>query len=115
MRKSGRPDLRRVVEGARRHLGSETDDAIDDITDVRQFPCGDAHNSDATLLEPGIAPLIPLRMFAQVVAYSINLNGKLRLGAIEIEHIRANRMLTAKRGFARGTFAEASPEPGFRR
>jgi hypothetical protein len=42
----GQADLRRVVEGARRHLRSETDNAINDVIDPRQVLRGNAHNRD---------------------------------------------------------------------
>jgi hypothetical protein len=43
--------------------------------------------------EPSAAPIIALRSVVHVMTYSINLDREMRVGAVEIEHVRTDRML----------------------
>jgi len=48
------------------------------------------------LPEPSVAPIIALRSVIHVMTYSINLDREMRLGAVEVQHVWTNRMLTTK-------------------
>jgi len=47
-------------------------------------------------LEPGVAAFISLRPIIHVVDYSVDLDAKICFGAIKIEYVWADRMLTAE-------------------
>ena len=67
------------------------------------------HYCYAVFFKPGIATNISLRSIAHVMARTVDLNRETRSRAIEIEHIRADRMLTTEYGLSRRTCTQAIP------
>jgi hypothetical protein len=102
------------VEGAsalkhrRRHANNRVGRLVDLMHQVDR---GDAHHNYAVLLEPGVAALIALRPITHVIAYPVDLNREAGFGAIEVEHVRPNRMLTSKDRPARETCPQSAPQP----
>ena len=89
--------MRSMVEGAqlRRQSHDRILDLLDPAGDVDR---GDAQHGNASLPQPCVSSRIALRPISQVMAHPIDLDGQARLGAIEVEHIRAERVLTAEDG-----------------
>ncbi len=115
--KRGRGTARSAVEGASasKHLCRHSNDRISRFVDLTsQFACGNAHHRHAACLKPGVAPNVALRPIAHVVTHPINLDSKTCLGAIEIENIRADRMLPTKHRLSRRTLTQSVPQPHFR-
>jgi len=65
--------------------------------------------------EPAVSPQIALGSVAHIVSDSVDLDGKPRLGAIEIEYTGSDRVLAAKSRQVRRSRAQAAPEAGFGR
>ncbi len=109
--KRGRGTARRAVEGAlqRSHLVCHASDCVSNFIDTRQIARGDTQNGDALLSEPIIAPQITLRPVAHVMTGAVDLDRKACLDAVEIENIRADRMLATKRRFARRALSQPAP------
>jgi hypothetical protein len=84
------------VEGVSRNLRCQANDPVRNVVNPVQIACGNSYNRDAAFLKPGIALKIALRTRAHIVTDPVDLDCKLRLGAIEIEYVRSNRMLPAK-------------------
>src|SRR5580692_9122544 len=88
-----------VVEGAQdsKLLRGESNDGVRRCIDIAaQLRRGNAHHCHAVFLEPSVALFVVLRPIAHVVADAIDLDGEVCLWAIEVEHVRSDRMLTTE-------------------
>jgi hypothetical protein len=56
-------------------------------------------------LEPCVAAKIALGLVADIVAHTVDLDREPRLRAMEIQHVRTDRMLAAKRRQSRRALA----------
>ena len=73
----------------------ETTDGFRDGTGVLQdILCENAMNAQPVLRQPHIPRCIPLRPITHIMPASIDLDSQLRLGAVEIEDIGSDRMLS---------------------
>jgi hypothetical protein len=54
------------------------------------------HHSHTVFFEPSVTLFVVLRPIAHVVANPVDLDGEVRFGTIEVEHVRADRMLAAE-------------------
>jgi hypothetical protein len=87
------------VEGATatKLLSRHLNDRISNIFNLLgQFTCRNAEHCYVVLGKPSIAATVSLRSITHVMTYSVYLDRETRVGAIEVENIRADRMLTAK-------------------
>jgi hypothetical protein len=87
------------VEGAQdsKLLRGESNDGVHRFIDTAaQVRGGNAHHRHAVLLEPSVALFVMLRPIAHVVAYAVDLDGEMGFRAIEVEHVRSDRMLAAE-------------------
>jgi hypothetical protein len=73
----------------------------------------DSKRADALRSQPSIAALVALRVVAHVVHLAINLDAERSTCAIEIQGVRAGRVLLAEFVPARA-FAQGGPEQDFR-
>ena len=74
---------------------------------------GNSNDPHALLGEPGIAPLVPLRIVAHVVGDTVDLDGKLGASAEEIQYIAPGRMLASELETV-GTFPKLLPKQNLR-
>ena len=89
----------------------------DEIEHFTQVPPhlfgGDADDGNALDRKPACAPGV---VFASAfMAFAVDLDGQHRLGAIEVEHIDARRMLTAEFQPTQRPAAQMDPKSGFGR
>jgi hypothetical protein len=82
---------------------------------ARQLARGYSDDRYALRFEPALSTQIALGPIAHVVRDSINFDSEARLRAIEIEHIKPHRVLTAKGRQARDSGAQAAPKASFGR
>ena len=111
---SGRGTARRsrVVEGEPRpRFGNDQGQGRRKV--IQNRACRNAQGRNARTCEPTISRVIPVRVVTHAVDHAIHLNGKPRIGAIEIQNIRATRVLAAEFQSA-GPFAQLTPEQDFR-
>ena len=111
---SGRGTARRsrVVEGEPRpRLGN--DQGQGRLKVIQNRACRNAQGRNARTCEPTISRVIPVRVVTHAMDHAIHLDGKPRIGAIEIQNIRATRMLTAEFQSIRA-LAQRTPEQPFR-
>jgi hypothetical protein len=78
-------------------LRSRPNDRVGDIID----PVGDsarwnAHHRDALSSKPCVLSSVTFRPIGRVVAHPIDLDREPSFAAVEVEHVRPNRMLAAK-------------------
>jgi hypothetical protein len=76
---------------------------------IAQFGCGNADNSYTLFPEPCVAAFVAGCPIGHVMADSVDLNSEPRGCTIEIENIRANRMLAAKNRLTWKACAQAIP------
>ena len=94
-------------------LCRHSNDRIGRVIDLRQVFRRNADHRHAASLKPSIAADIALRTNAHIVTHSVNLDGEACLRAVEVEHVRSNRMLAAKHRLARSALAQTTLEPRF--
>src|SRR5580700_10566569 len=88
-----------VVEGAQdsKLLRGESNDGVRRFIDIAAQLCRrNTHHCHAVFLEPSVTLFVVLRPIAHVVAYAVDLDGEMCLWAIEVEHVRSDRMLAAE-------------------
>src|SRR5580692_1322745 len=96
--------LEGVVEGAQdsKLLRGESNDGVRRFIDIAvQFRRRNAHYCHAVFVEPSVTLFVVLRPIAHVVAYAVDLNREVCFRAIEVEHVRSDRMLAAEDWLAR--------------
>src|SRR6185437_6640820 len=71
--------------------------------------------SNAVLLQPDIASFVPFRSISKLMTCPIDFDRQPCRRTIEIEHVRSNRMLTAKHRFAWRALAQSAPQSRLRR
>jgi hypothetical protein len=87
------------VEGAldSKRIRSHSNNRVRHFVDTsRDFSSRNTHNGDAVLLEPRIALFVVLRPITHIMARPIDLNRETSFRTVEVQHIRADRMLPAK-------------------
>ena len=97
-----------AVEGAQdsKLLRRESNDGVRRFIDIAaQLRRRNTHHCHAVFLQPSVTLFVVLRPIAHVVAYAVDLDGEMRFRAIEVEHVRSNRMLEAKDWLAGKTCA----------
>jgi len=76
---------------------------------VHEIGRGYSHHFYAACLQPGIALRVTSRPVAHIVARAVDFDREPRFGAIEVEHVRTDRMLPPKDGTAGSALAQANP------
>jgi hypothetical protein len=94
-----------MVEGK---CGSFEDVLDDGFKALKHVGSRDPHGRDALFIQPAITRQISLRGIAHVVGHAVNLDGKFRARAVEIEDEGADRMLAAE-AYAAGGRAKDGP------
>jgi hypothetical protein len=69
----------------------------------------DTHDSQSARLKPRVAAYVALGPIADVMTHAVDLDRQPRLRAKEIEHVRADRVLTAKDRRSRRTLPQSNP------
>ncbi len=95
-----------------RHADDRVDGVVDGAHDLARR---DAHDRYAPRPQPFVATKVALRPIAHVMADPVHLDGKPSLGALEIDHIGSQRMLTAKDRRPGRARPQPAPQPRFRR
>ena len=106
-----------VVEGAQdsKFLRGESNDGVRRFIDIAvQFRRRNAHHCHAVFLQPSVTQFVVVRPIAHVVAYAVDLDGEMCFRAIEVEHVRSDRMWAAEDWLPRETCAQAIPQAHFR-
>jgi hypothetical protein len=81
------------------------------IKALHQIGSRNPHQGDASRSQPRAAPQITRRSAPHIVTQSIDLDGEPCLRAIEVDHIRSNRVLPAKHRLCRPASFQATPQP----
>jgi hypothetical protein len=86
--------------GARQdYFGRHACDRVGDLISIaHRLARSNTRHRKPACLKPGVAGRVTQRSIAQVVAHPVDLHREARLGAIEVEHIGPNRVLTAEDG-----------------
>ena len=114
----GRGTTRSVVEGVtgldqrRRQSHEAVGDGVDS---AQHIDCGDARHGHALGLKPSVPARVALRPVFHLVAHPVDFDRKARLGAIKVEHIGPDRMLTPEGRHAGLTRAQPAPQHRLRR
>jgi hypothetical protein len=69
-----------------------------------------AHHGKPARFKPRVAAYVALRPIAQVVAHPIDLHGKPRLGAVEVEHVAPDRVLATEDWRSGLSRAQSAPQ-----
>ncbi len=98
------------------HRRSHPNDAVVHVIEPSYYGFGsNPHNRYAVRFEKRVTALITLRPIAECVRDTVNLNGEPSLGAIEVEHVRPDRMLPRKGWHSRRAVSQTAPEHRLRR
>jgi hypothetical protein len=114
--KWGRGTVRRTVVGAVDKRRGHSHDAVHRfVKRAHHVAGGDAHDCHSSRCEPRVAAKVALRPTADIVAHAVDLDRQPGLRAIEIEHIRADRVPTAKYRQSRRALTQPVPQSRLRR
>ena len=73
------------------------DDQMNDSLNIfENLPCWDSQGLDHLDGKPFVTPYVSLRIGAHSMNFAIDLNGEARRRAVEVQHIRTERMLSAE-------------------
>jgi hypothetical protein len=86
-----------------------TDHCVEVVQHLRRV---DAEYTDLAKAEPFVAGGVPFGAVAAFVGFAVDLHRQIDFGAVEVEDVRASRMLAAPLQ-ARGSLAELAPEEDF--
>ena len=95
--------------------GSDEDGLHDAVEVVHDLARGYAQSKNALARHPGVAPRVVQGLVAKSVTFAIDLDRQVRAGAVEIEDVGTQRMLTAELQASLARVSQNQPQMHFRR